>query len=384
MSWTCNGTVENPHPATENEDGITCGTCGKSVDETKKPKGNLPVVMALGAIAVLAAGVGIYSLVKPQTPSPSISSVSSTSSSTPSPSSSATTTSSSTPPSAFSSFTSVTNVPKGLFFYGGSTSLAPLRSDSIENQLRTAQPDFDFRYKHPTADSPGSLEGIRRVIRKALSFAHSSRALKPEEYAAAKNLGFDLKEVSIAYDAIAIYVNVNLSEQQLKGLTIEQVRDIFTGKITNWRDVGGPDLPIVPFTRAMSTAGTVDYFHDEVLKKQAFGKFEVVENTTKSIQRIQATNGSIGYATASEVINQPVRALPIAGANSAYVSALQGRNQVNKQAIKDGSYPISRPLFVIYRLDGSPDQQAGEAYINMILSDQGQKLVDQVGFVPVR
>ncbi|MBD2777137.1 substrate-binding domain-containing protein [Iningainema tapete] len=116
----------------------------------------------------------------------------------------------------------------------------------------------------------------------------------------------------------------------------------------------------------------------------------MVKNTTESLRRVAETPGGIGYATASEVVIH--RTLPIKSLLLAYNSdkpfippfSNKNMNQVNQQAFADGSYPITRKLYVIIKKDGGLDEQAGTAYANLLLSIEGQKLIEQAGFAPIR
>jgi len=122
-----------------------------------------------------------------------------------------------------------------------------------------------------------------------------------------------------------------------------------------------------------------------------------VETTTESIRKVARTSGGISYATASVVIGQKtiqplplsnVHLLPLsAGAGQVFVSPSSGANNtggVNRAAFANGSYPLTRRIFVIIKRDGRLDEQAGSAYTNLLLTDEGQKLVEQAGFVPIR
>jgi len=356
-------------------------------------RNNFPLIPVGIAIVIVALGGASYwqwqksSVVKkpisptesPQTEVPS----NNTSTTTPN-------TTTSSPPAYYKTLASVPNVPEELFYYGGSTTFAPLRNPALVSELTRDHPKYRLTYKHPTLGEPGSGAGINMLIEGQLSFSESSREVKPTEFAAAKVKGFDLKQEAIGYDAIAFYVHPAISEQEIKGLTVEQLKDIFTGKTTNWRDVGGPDLAVIPFSRPPQAGGTVDFIKEHVMNKEDFGsKVQKVENTTWSIQRVSATPGAIGYATASESLQTSIRILPIAREpNQPFVLPVirEVSNQlaVNKAVIANGSYPVTRQLYIVIKQDGGRDQQAGEAYKNLLLSDEGQRLVDRAGFVPLR
>ncbi len=283
-----------------------------------------------------------------------------------------------------STLAQVQNVPGGTFNYGNSTTFAPLRSSRINNALNQVHPNFRLRYVEPPGGKPGSGAGIDMLIKGQLAFAQSSRPVKDEEFQRAQTRGFRLEQVAIANDAIAIYVHPGV---QLPGLNVAQVREIFTGKVTNWQQVGGPNLPVVPFSRNLQAGGTVDFFKEDVLLGQNLGaNVRETRDTTDSLRKVGATPGGVGYATVSEVVRQEmVRIVPLAKeAGSPYVAPDIGGRDVNLEVLTNSSYPITRRLFIVIKRDGSLDEQAGVAYANLFLSDEGQKLIKEAGFAPLR
>lgn len=289
-------------------------------------------------------------------------------------------------PELYQTIAQIPNVPQGTFNYGGSTTFAPLRSSSIVSSINQAHPGFGLRYTEPVGGNPGSGSGIEMLLDGQLSFSQSSRPVNDVEFAQADQRGFKLEQVPVAIDGIAFYVNPGLS---IPGLTLAQVQDIFTGKIKNWQEVGGPNLKITPLSRNAKAGGTVEFFIDGVLEKQGLGaSVKEVRDTTESLREVAKTPGGIGYATASEVIGQSsIRPLPL-GKDTAqgFVSPFAGNSltALNKSAFADDSYPLTRRLFVVIKRDGRLDEQAGVAYTNLLLSNEGQGLVEQAGFVPIR
>ena len=286
-------------------------------------------------------------------------------------------------PSFYQTIASVPNVPDGLFIYGGATAFAPLRSASILEKLTEAQPHFQLVYTEAASQKQGSATEIKRLINGEISFAESSRPLQESELEAARKRGLALKQIPIAIDGIAFYVNPQLP---LSGLSLSQVKEIFTGNLVNWKEIGGPNLPITPFSLAPQTSGTAAVL-EQVLVGEAFGQLQIVKNTTNSIREVAQTPGGIGYATASLVVDQEtVKPLALSKMGEASVSPAAGSdtNKVNVAAFTDGSYPLTRKLYIIVKEDGSVDEQAGIAYANLLLSDEGQRLLEQVGFSPIR
>ncbi|QEP99917.1 PstS family phosphate ABC transporter substrate-binding protein [Thermosynechococcus sp. CL-1] len=292
-----------------------------------------------------------------------------------------------------STFSQVKNVPSGLFNYGGSTTWAPIRRD-VDPLLQAAWPNFQLRYVDPPTGTPGSGSGIRMLLNNQLSFSQSSRPLKDEELAKTAAQGIKLTAIPVAIDGLAIAVNPRL---EIAGLTVQQVVDIYTGKVTNWQQVGGPNQKITPFSRRPEDGGTVEYFIQEVLGKQPFGRNVVmVRDTTDGLRRVAATLGGIYYASAPEVVGQcSIHPLPLGRQANQYVPPYQEpyvppercpqeRNQLNHQAFREGTYPITRRLFVIAKEDNSLDAKAGRAYADLLLTDQGQAAIEKAGFVRLR
>jgi phosphate transport system substrate-binding protein len=287
----------------------------------------------------------------------------------------------------------VPNLPQGIFSYGGSTTWATIRKD-VDSVLQRICPQFVLRYTQPPFDKPGSGTGIKMLIDNQLAFSQSSRSIKQEENSQAEQKGFRLKEIPVAIDAIAIAVNHNLN---IPGLTTAQIKDIYTGKITNWQKLGGANLPIIPLSRSQEAGGTVDFFIEYVLNKDKFGNnVSYIGTTTEALRKIANTPGGIYYGSAPEIVPQcTIKSLPIGRTKEQFVTPYQQpeidqsqcpnqRNHLNNENFRNGNYPITRNLFVIIKQNGQSDQQAGEAYANWLLTPQGQELIEKAGFVRIK
>jgi phosphate transport system substrate-binding protein len=290
-------------------------------------------------------------------------------------------------------FAEVENVPSGIFSYGGSTTWAPIRQ-KVDTVIENTFPQFQLRYTDPTMGTPGSGTGIRMLLQDQLTFSQSSRSLKQEEYQQASERGIKLKEIAVAIDGLAIAVHPQL---KLEGITLTQLKDIYTGKITNWKEIGGPDLTIVPYSRHPEDGGTPEFFVEEVLEKEAFAKnVELVFDTTTGLRKLSQNPGGIYYASAQQIVSQcTVKAIAVGRKAGKWIAPYQEpfvplsqcpqkRNQLNQDVFQSGEYPITRYLFVIVKQNGQGDEQAGMTYANFLLSDQGQDLVTKAGFVRIR
>ncbi|MES1022157.1 PstS family phosphate ABC transporter substrate-binding protein [Gloeocapsa sp. BRSZ] len=285
----------------------------------------------------------------------------------------------------YKTFAEVPNVPEGVFHYGGSPTFAPLRSPAVLAALNQSQRQYQLRFVEPVGIPQGSGAGIKMLLDGELSFALSSRPLKQDELAQAKARGFALEQIPIAIDGITFFVN---PRNLIVGLNLSQLQDIFSGKIKNWKTVGGADLPITAFSYAPQVSGIADVVQQRVLAGREFGNVQIVSTATEAILKVAATPGGIGYSSASVVVGQKtIYPLPLSIApGEMFITPFVGANEtvLNKTALASGSYPLTRRLFAIVKRDGSLDEQAGVAYTNLLATDEGEKMIDQAGFVSIR
>ena len=290
-------------------------------------------------------------------------------------------------------FAQVQGVPSGLFSYGGSTTWAPIRRE-VDPAMQTVWPQFQLRYTEPVNEAPGSGTGIKMLLNNQLAFSQSSRPIQSQEYQEAQTRGFSLKSIPVAIDGIAVAINPNLN---IPGITVAQLQEIYTGKITNWNQVGGPNLPITPYSRRLQDSGTVEFFVANVLANQQLAaNVKLISTTTEALRQVSVNPGAIYYASAPEVVPQcSIKPLPLGRQAGELIPPYQEpfiplsqcpnqKNQLNASAFQNGSYPITRRLFVIVKQNGQIDQQAGEAYANLLLTAQGQELITKAGFVRLR
>ncbi|PSB25777.1 PstS family phosphate ABC transporter substrate-binding protein [Stenomitos frigidus] len=287
-------------------------------------------------------------------------------------------------------FASVQKVPSGLFSYGGSTTWAPIRL-IVDPVIQSTRPEFRLRYVDPISGAPGSGTGIRMLLQDEIAFAQSSRPLSDQENQTAAQRGIKLKQIPVAIDGIAIAVNPSLN---IPGLTIDQIKSIYSGTVTNWSQVGGPDLPIQPFERPPTAgAGTIEVLLGD---RKPGPNVQDVSTTTAGLRKLAISPGGIYFSTATELVPQcTVKPVPIGRQPGQFVPPYQEplvapsgcpaqRNRINASAFQSGQYPLTRNLFVIVKQNGGAEQQAGEAYANFLLSPQGQALIAKAGFVSIR
>lgn len=276
----------------------------------------------------------------------------------------------------------VPNVPTGLFNYGNAMSFAGLMKHGLNEAIARAHPYFQLRYTLPLHGNPGSGSGIAMLIDDEMSIAQSNRPLFDAELERAKTKNLTLEQVPIAIDALVVYVHPSLA---VTGVSISQLQDIYRGRITNWNQLGGPNLPIVPITTDPKVASAARQMLGEAID-QLGSSVRIVGDTTSALRQVAETPGAVSFESNITVVGQQtVRLVPLAKADSTnYVSPLTPTGELNKVAIRDGSYPVTRRAFIIFRRDRSLDEQAGIAYANLLLTDEGQAIVDKAGFVPLR
>ncbi|MEA5463273.1 serine/threonine-protein kinase [Leptothoe sp. PORK10 BA2] len=274
-------------------------------------------------------------------------------------------------------------VPSGQFNYGGSTTWAPIRG-VLDPQLQQAIPGLKLVYKTPTNQAPGSSTGIQMLLAGELDFVQTSRPLTAQEKQQAEQQGITLEEIPVAIEGVAIVTHPELS---LTNVSLAQLRDIYTGRINNWQQLGGPDLPVVPISRS-DAGGTVQFFSQTVLNGADLGSnVQLSDNTTAALRLTANTPGSIYFASAPEVVGQcTVKPLSIeqqAPYQSPYVELKDcpnQRNQPNLEGFASGDYPLSRQIYVV----GNVDVPIGRAYGELILSAEGQTAIKEAGFAPLR
>ena len=242
----------------------------------------------------------------------------------------------------------------------GSTTVGPIAKAFAEYYMG----------KHPevniTVSESGSGNGAKSLVNGVCDVADMSRFMKDNEFQAAVEKGvFPVAHV-VAMDGLPILVHPS---NPIRGLTVEQVRHIYTGRITNWNELGGPNLKIVKVSRD-TNSGTYETFEELVMQKERIAEdTEYVGSNGAVRQRVQSTPAAIGYAGLG-FVDRTVKALEI---NGIYP---------DRQTVSSGRYPIARPLYMF--TNGYPKLGSHlHAFVTLHLTEQGQEIVESIGFVPV-
>ena len=234
----------------------------------------------------------------------------------------------------------------------GSTSMEKVIG-ALGEAFMEANPDVTFTY-NPT----GSGTGIQAVAEGRCDIGLSSRALKAEE----KDSG--LIETILAYDGIAVIVN---PENPVSDLTLAQIADIYTGKITNWSEVGGADAEIVLIGREAGS-GTRSGFEEIVGVVDACQYRQELSSTGDVITTVAQNPGAIGYASLASV-KDTVKAVQVEGVTP------------SEATVKDGSYAIQRP-FVLVTKEGVTLSEAAQAFFDYVTSSDANEVITAAGVVP--
>ncbi len=257
----------------------------------------------------------------------------------------------------------------GLVTTAGAEKLVIKGSDTLGAKL-VPQLAEQFKAQNPgtTFDiaAEGSTTGIAAITDGTAQIGMSSRRAKPNEVGAASGKGVNMKPTIVAYDGIAVIVNAN---NPLKGLTKKQVEQIFTGEIADWSAIGGSAGKISIYTRNTSS-GTYSDFKELAMKKRDYagGSQKMAGNEQIAAEVGKNPNG-IGYVGMAYVKAPGVKAMPIDGVLPS-ISTVQAK-----------TYPFARPTF--YYTNGEPIGLAKQ-FLDFTIGAAGQKIVQQVGFVPIK
>ncbi len=216
-----------------------------------------------------------------------------------------------------------------------------------------------------TVSESGSGNGAKSLLNAACDVATMSRPMKNSEKKAAQDAGILPIETIVAMDGLSAVVHPS---NPLANLTIEQIRDIYTGKIKNWKELGGPDQLIVVISRD-TNSGTYESFETLVMNKEKMGeKVEYVGSNGAIRQRVMSTPAAIGYVGLAFV--DGVKSLTVNGV------------EATPATVTSKKYPIARPLYMYTNGRPKPGTPLQE-FITLYATPDGKKIIEDTGFVPV-
>lgn len=237
-----------------------------------------------------------------------------------------------------------------------------------------------FSQQHPGANisvaGGGSAVGIAALINKETDIANSSRKMKQEEFDKARENGLDVREFVLARDGLSIVVH---PENPVSKFSMEQLGGIFKGTITNWKEVGGADAPIVLYGR-QSTSGTFGFFRDTVVKGDYAQTMRQMEGNQAIFDGVVADKNAIGYVGVGYVkdeagnVKEGIKIVPVSrdAEGTAY-------SPLDREAVEQKLYPIARQIFQ-YVPSAPQEGSLLEQFLRFEISPEGQKIVEQAGF----
>ena len=237
----------------------------------------------------------------------------------------------------------------------GSTSMEKL-ANALSEAFMEEYPDVTV-----TAEFVGSGAGIEAVTNGTADIGNSSRSLKDEEKAAG------VVENIVAIDGIAVCVD---PANEVADLTKEQLTNIYNGTITNWKEVGGTDEPIIVIGREAGS-GTRGAFEELVDLKDACKYANELDSTGAVIAKVASTPGAIGYASL-DALDDSVKALSLEGV------------EATAENIKAGNYFLSRPFVMATKGEISEQNDLVQAWFDFVLGDEGQQVASEVGLITVK
>lgn len=243
----------------------------------------------------------------------------------------------------------------------GSDTLGAKLVPQLAEEFKAQHSDTTFNIA-----AEGSTTGIAAIIDGTAQIGMASRPTKPEEVAAAKAKGVTFKETTVAWDGIAVIVN---AANPVKSLTKKQVEQIFTGDVTDWSAVGGSAGKISAYTRNTSS-GTYSEFKELAMKKRDYAPdSQKMAGNEQIASEVSKNPNGVGYVGLAYTKASGIKVVPVDGATP------------SKESVLGKKYPYARPTF--YYTNGEPSGVAKQ-FVDFTVSDAGQKIVEQVGFVPIK
>jgi phosphate transport system substrate-binding protein len=217
----------------------------------------------------------------------------------------------------------------------------------------------------------GSGTGISALINGTTDICQASRTMKPAEKEKLRDrYATTGVEIPVARDGLSVYVN---NANPVNELSVQQLKQIFTGKVTNWKDVGGPDAPIIVYSRENSS-GTYVFFKEHVLEGMDYSpRAQTMPGTGVVVNAVTKEKNGIGYGGAAYA-----KGIKILGIKK---DASAPAVKPSDATVKDGSYALARPLFFYVRNKPSGETKA---FIDYVLSDEGQAITTKVGYYPLK
>lgn len=266
-----------------------------------------------------------------------------------------------------------------IIFFGG---IAAAKNDMIEvkgsdtliNMVQVLAEKYMKSYPDVkiAVTGGGSGTGIAALINKRCNIANSSRTIKPKEVEDANNKGVDPRRVVIAIDGLCIITNIS---NPVNKLTVDEIGKIYRGDVKNWKELGGNDSQITLYGR-QSNSGTYDFMKEVVLKGEFSPNTKAMNGNAQIVEVVRQDLGGIGYVG----VGYAKEASEINIVNVASSPGLNYYSPLNISDVKNGNYPITRPLNQY--LNGIPKESIKD-FISYELSAEGQAIIEEQGFFAI-
>ena len=240
----------------------------------------------------------------------------------------------------------------------GSSTVLPIAQKAAEVYMNKKDVEITVR-------GGGSGNGIAALIDDATDIADASRFIKKDEFMQARNNEVYPVPHRVAMDGIAVILNENNS---VSNITLDEIKKIYTGQITNWKELGGPNEEIVVVSRD-SSSGTFEVFGEIALEGERVAQTALMQSSNGTVaSTVAETEGGIGYVGLGYLDNAGIKAIKVNGVKP------------TNATVASGEFPIARPLFMF--TDGWPEGLTAQ-FINFVLSAEGQEIVKAQGYVPL-
>lgn len=215
----------------------------------------------------------------------------------------------------------------------------------------------------------GSGTGIAALLNGATDICEASRDMKEKEYKMAKDKGIEPYRVSVALDGIAVFLNEG---NPVQNLTFQQLKDIYTGVVTNWKDIGGNDARIILYGRE-NNSGTYVFFKEHVLEDEDYSPYtQTLPGTAAVVNAVSKDKNGIGYGGIAWAKGVKYAAVARTSKDKAILPSVE--------SVSSGEYPISRDLYWFF--NGKPTGEL-KKLLNWALSPAGQKIAADIDYVPL-
>ncbi len=237
-----------------------------------------------------------------------------------------------------------------------------------------------YQSQHPdiTIDvlGGGSGVGIEALINNEVDIANSSREIKPEEILRAEKNGVHPVPIMFAVDALAIITNSQLG---VDSLSTDQLTQIFSGEITNWKSLGGPDLGIIIFGRD-TVSGTYSYIKDKFMKRPYYSSMKHLVSNLSIVKAVQENKGGIGYTGAGFLMDEKGKPNGSIWAMPIYIKGSRAYSPYEKTAVQKGDYVLTRPLYQY--INGKVNSLLYDFIIHE-LTLRAQEIIKNHGYFPI-